>query len=158
MSALASQITSLTIVYSTDYPGADQRKHQSSASLAFVRGIHRWPVNSPHKGLVTWKMFPFDDVIMKIFNWILARSARKRNKVYNVYMTCSSTTSPPSGPLTWKILYEASYEWAQVTVWNKMSAVWVEHETNATLNKQILIWLKYLFDNIMWSFIDCDHW
>ena len=41
-----------------------QRKHQSSASLAFVRWIHRWPVNSPHKGPVTRKMFPFDDVIM----------------------------------------------------------------------------------------------
>ena len=64
MRAMASQITSLTIVYSTAYSGADQRKHQSSASLAFVRGIHRWPVNSPHKGPVTRKMFPFDDVIM----------------------------------------------------------------------------------------------
>ena len=41
MNALASQITSLTIVYSTVYLDADQRKHQSSASLAFVRGIHR---------------------------------------------------------------------------------------------------------------------
>ena len=60
MSAMASQITSLTIVYSTVYSGADQR----SASLAFVRGIHRSPVNSPHKGPVTRKMFPFDDVIM----------------------------------------------------------------------------------------------
>ena len=64
--AMASQITSLTIVYSTFYSGADQRKHQSSASLAFVRGIHRWPVNSPHKWPVTRKMFPFDDVIMCI--------------------------------------------------------------------------------------------
>ena len=64
MSMVASQITSLTIVYSTVYSCADQRKHQSSASLAFVRGIHRWPVNSPHKGPVTRKMFPFDDVIM----------------------------------------------------------------------------------------------
>ena len=44
--------------------GADQRIHQSCASLAFVRGIHRWPVNSPPKGPVTRKMFPFDDVIM----------------------------------------------------------------------------------------------
>ena len=52
------------IVYSTVYSGTDQRKHQSSASLAFVRGIHRWPVNSPHKWPVTRKMFPFDDVIM----------------------------------------------------------------------------------------------
>ena len=50
MSAMASQITSLTIVYSTVYSVVDQRKYQSSASLAFVRGIHRWPVNSPHKG------------------------------------------------------------------------------------------------------------
>ena len=66
MGAVASQITSLTIVYSTVYSGADQRKHQSSASLAFVRGIHRWPVNSPHKWPVTRrKMFPFDDVIMR---------------------------------------------------------------------------------------------
>ena len=64
MDAIASQITSLTIVYSTVYSDADQRKHQSSASLAFVRGIHRWPVNSPHKGPVTRKMFPFDHVIM----------------------------------------------------------------------------------------------
>ena len=64
MSMMASQITSLTIVYSTVYSGADQRKYQSSASLAFVRGIHRWPVNSPHKGPVTRKVFPFDDVIM----------------------------------------------------------------------------------------------
>ena len=61
----ASQITSLTIVYSAVYSGRDQRKHQSSASLAFVRGIHRRPVNSPHKGPVTRKMFPFDDVIMR---------------------------------------------------------------------------------------------
>ena len=65
MSLMASQITRLTIVYSTVYSGADQRKHQSPASLAFVRGIHRGPVNSPHKWPVTRKMFPFDDVIME---------------------------------------------------------------------------------------------
>ena len=64
MSAMASQITRLTIVYSTVYTGADQRKYQSSASLAFVKGINRGPVNSPHKGPITRKRFPFDDVIM----------------------------------------------------------------------------------------------
>ena len=64
MDAMASQITSLKIVYS----GADQIKHESSPSLAFVRGIHRWPVNSPHKVPVTRKMFLFDDVIMVIQN------------------------------------------------------------------------------------------
>ena len=56
--AMASQITSLTIIYLTAYSDADQIKHQRSASLAFVKGIHRWPVNSPHKWPVTRKMFP----------------------------------------------------------------------------------------------------
>ena len=61
MSGMAFPITSLTIVYSTVYSSADQRQHQCSASLAFIRGIHRWPVNSQHKGQVTRKMFPFDN-------------------------------------------------------------------------------------------------
>ena len=60
MTSMASQTTSLTIIYPTVYSGSDQRKHQSSAALAFVRGM----VNSPHKWPVTRKMFPFDDVIM----------------------------------------------------------------------------------------------
>ena len=64
MSTIASLITSLTIVYSTVYSDADQRKYQSSALQAFVWGIHRGPVNSPHKWPVKRKMFPFDDVIM----------------------------------------------------------------------------------------------
>ena len=63
-SAMVSQFTSLTIVYSSVYSDPDQRKNQSSASLAFVRGIRRWLVNSPYKRPVTWKLFPFDDVIM----------------------------------------------------------------------------------------------
>ena len=67
MGEIASQITSLTIVYSTVYSDADQKNHQSSASLAFERGIHRGPVNSPHRWPVTRKMFPFDDVIMGVF-------------------------------------------------------------------------------------------
>ena len=64
MGMIASQITSLTIVYSIIYSDADQRKHQSSASLAFVRGIHRRPVNSTHKWPVTRKMVTFVDVII----------------------------------------------------------------------------------------------
>ena len=67
MGAMASQITSLPIVYSTVYSVEDQRKHQSPASLAFVRGIHWRPVNSPHKGPVTRKMSPFDDTSMALF-------------------------------------------------------------------------------------------
>ena len=61
---MASQITSHTIVYSTVYSGTDQRKHQSSVSLAFVRVIHRWPMNSSLKWPVTRKIFSFDDVII----------------------------------------------------------------------------------------------
>ena len=68
MSAMVSQITSLMVVHLIVYSGADQRKNESSASMGFVRGIHRWPVNSPHKGPVTRKMFPFDDVIMVYSN------------------------------------------------------------------------------------------
>ena len=60
MSAIASQITGVSIVYLTGCSGADHRKHQSSAPLAFVTEIHRWPVNSPRKEPVTRKMFPFD--------------------------------------------------------------------------------------------------
>ena len=65
MSVMASQISIISIVYSTVCSGEDQRKHERSASLAFVMGIHRWPVNPRHKGPVTRKMFPFDDVIMQ---------------------------------------------------------------------------------------------
>ena len=73
MGAVASLITNLTIVYSSVYSGADQWKHQSSTSLAFVRGIHRRPVNSPHKWPVTRKIFSFDEVIM--FHWVCMRIA-----------------------------------------------------------------------------------
>ena len=74
MSTTASQITNLTIVYSTVHSDADQRKPQSSASLAFVRGIHRWSLISSHKGPITGKMFPCDDVIMVTWKWDFARS------------------------------------------------------------------------------------
>ena len=72
MTTMASQITSLMNIYLIVYSDADQRKHQSSASQAFVRGNHRLPVNSPHKWPVTRKMFPFDDVIMEMAS-ILSR-------------------------------------------------------------------------------------
>ena len=74
--AMASQIISLTIVYSTVYSGADQRKHQSSAPMAFVRGIHRWPMTSPHKGPATRKIFPFDAVVMScnsLYRYVLTQ-------------------------------------------------------------------------------------
>ena len=66
MIAMTSQITSVMNVYSTICSGADQGKYQSSMLLAFVRGIHQWLVNSPHKGPVMQRMFPFDDITMDL--------------------------------------------------------------------------------------------
>ena len=64
MSAMESQVTGVSIVCSSVGSGADQRKYQSSASLAFVWGTHRWSVNFRHKGPVTRKMFAFYDIIL----------------------------------------------------------------------------------------------
>ena len=84
MSVMASQITSLTIAYSIFYLSADQRKHQSSALLAFVRRIHRRLMNSLHKGPVMQKMFPFNDVIMTKF------SSYWSTMIFQVYVEESS--------------------------------------------------------------------
>ena len=65
MSAMTSQITCTSTVCSAVCSGSHQRKHQSSALLAFVSRIRRWPRDSPHKGPVARKMGPFDDVIIK---------------------------------------------------------------------------------------------
>ena len=97
MGAIASLITSLTIVYFTIYSNADQRKHQSSASPAFVWGIHRGPVNSPHKWPVTRKMFQFDDVIMTTDIYLIAvgvpsNIAYNYNRLNNSKRLIDSTT------------------------------------------------------------------
>ena len=72
MSALAFQIIGASIACSTVCSGADQRKHHSSASLGFVRRIHRWSMNHPHKGLATRKMLPFDEVIVAAIRFAFA--------------------------------------------------------------------------------------
>ena len=134
MSTIASQITSLTIVYSTVYSGADQRKHQSSASLAFVRGIHRGPVNSLHKGPVTPKMFPFDDVIMcsphlevnikpknyvmyqEIYNCICQNTKKWRNTIHHVTPTAQllfKSRFPKGGPTCRKQVFNPRHQTPQ---------------------------------------------
>ena len=110
MGVAASQITSLTIVYSAVYSGTDHRNLQSSASLAFVTGIHRAPVNSPHKGPVTRKIIPFEDIIMRICQqyriiistWVpsyiqMLYSLKKKQKSY------STTTSQLKAQLEYNI-------------------------------------------------------
>ena len=84
MDTIASQITSLTTVYSIVYSDADKGNHQSSASLAFVRVIHRGPVNSPHKWTVTRKMFPFDDVIMQI-HWLMRHHTQRLMSYIHIF-------------------------------------------------------------------------
>ena len=119
MSAIASQITSLTIVYSTVYPGVDLSKHQNSASLAFVWGIHRGPVNSPHKWSVTRKMFPFDDVIMRHLVFCIA---------FEFGMEVGhSTIGPPSEICLGKSKQQSRGFWSSINLhcrlvgWNKES-------------------------------------
>ena len=96
MGTMASQITSRLFTPSFIQVQI-KKKHQSSASLACVWGIHLWPVNSPHKGPLTRKMFPINDVIM-------CQS-----------MQCS--TNPPSWCLRWVKL---CFRWVKIfkTFWN----------------------------------------
>ena len=103
MSVMASQITSLTIVYSTVYSGAYQRTNQSFMSLAFVRGIPLSPVNSPHKRPVTRKMFPFDDVI--IYYRILKSYKSSRYCISRTYMLMISTDLQPRKKINCKQIY-----------------------------------------------------
>ena len=107
MGSIASPITSLTIVYSIVYSDADQSKLQRSASLAFVRGIHWGPVNSPHKWPVTRKMFPFDDIIMKLLQSLTCCSqsawwVSPEHQCELHHPRTSSTDSSPCGIPHWK--------------------------------------------------------
>ena len=98
MGEMASQITSLTNVYPTVYSSSDQIKHQSSTSLAFVRGIHWWPVNSPRKWLVTRKMLSLEDVIM-ILPFILGS-----------FDTLNIFNSPQSSSFHMQLVIKVSFE------------------------------------------------
>ena len=98
MSAMASEIPSLTIFTQPFYSGTDERRHQSSASLAFVRGIHHWPVNSPHKGPVTWKIFPSDDVIKATRNQCILLATPLHwiyNDIISISHKCNNNDSQP---------------------------------------------------------------
>ena len=119
MGAMASQNTSITIVYSTVYSGTDQRKHQSSASLAFVLGIHRWPVNSPHKWPVTRKMFPFDDVIMET-NFIFSP---RLQVIYRSSFSDETTLQRPDVGVTNAPLVDFSIR--DITFWSCENTCWI---------------------------------
>ena len=128
MGTTASQITSLMIVYSTVYSGTNQRKHQSPASLAFVRVIHRWPVNSPHKGPVTRKMFPFDYFIM------VPQTVFQLNSKYDQKSQCSGLRY--AQPITSKIA----------------------HTTAMWLSRRVLIFVVCSAEYVMNTSITNFHW
>ena len=102
MSGKTSQIIGVSIVWPIVCSGADQRKHQSSASLAFVREIHRWPVDSPHKGPVTRNMFPLDDVIMWWSILQFAEIGFAVSVLFTLSLTVASFCLPPRPP--WEFL------------------------------------------------------
>ena len=118
VTAMASQITSLTIVYSSIYSGADQRKHQSSASLAFVWGIHRWPVNTPHKSQQRGKCFQ-----LMTSSW---HNRNRSNDNKNRYILCD-------------ILSKERRRWFMSTHNYIYTAAIVMHKCNATQP-----WLFYI--------------
>ena len=92
MRVIEYQVTGLMIVYSNVYSGANQRKHPSFASLVFVRGIHLGAVNSPHKGPVARKRFPFDDVIMyPLVNEVIIGSHNVLSPVWRQVITGTNT-------------------------------------------------------------------
>ena len=123
----------LKIVYSTVYSGEDQRKHQSSVSLAFVRGIQQWPVNSLHKGPVTQKMFPFDDVIM-IPNKVICQQP-DQGLIQELHEN-----------LEWN-LYHSRAKLLQDGIEATVTAVWSHHDTVYCLNDNLKRWCL----NIDWN-------
>ena len=116
MSTIASRTTSLTTVYLIVYSRADQRKHQSSASLAFVRGIHRRPVISPHKGPVTRKIVPFDDVIMK-FGHQIAKAVGlfeyKRHNLPNLHVMLTHCDRDKIAAI-FQMTYSNTFSWMKM--------------------------------------------
>ena len=110
MSIMASQITSILIICFTVCADADKKKHQSSASLAFVRGIHQWPVNSFHKGPLTPNRCLFADLVMFLaLKWLFVNKA-KQNKTDQMHR------------LNWNIQFNVWISWAKYV--NKLFCLW----------------------------------
>ena len=120
-----AQITSLTIVYSTIDSDTDERKHQSSASLVFVRGIHRWPVNSPHKGPVTRKMFPFDDVIKRYYLTLLVLKQKCSRMTRSMqWLSLPQSLASPGHQQSGYWPYRVNGSWALAQYKDHLSQEW----------------------------------
>ena len=145
MTMLASQITSLTVVYSIVYSGVNQRKHQSSASLAFVREIHRGPVNFPHKWPVTRKMFPFDDIIMNITQWAVNIM---NSKIYNT--SIDNIKSGINGAnLTTVAASAVAPQWGEISQYHGCRCPGpLRHQDISSLGIDCVVWTSHLLGTI----------
>ena len=123
MGAMVSQICS------TVCSGADQRKHQSSVSLAFVWGATWWPVYSPHKGPITRKIFPFDDVIVTT-KWYHDSHKTNHNKTVRIFCRIYSFT----GCFITTFLTRFPYLFQNVCRW------WWSKQATPSSNWSLKIW------------------
>ena len=130
MGVIASHITSLTIVYSTVYSGADQRKHQSSASLAFVRGIHRSPVNSPRKGPVTRKSFHL--MTSSWFHWPIYKYHRWRKETKKYWSLPWWLTIKDILPSLFDISFLELHEWRDLLELTWLLTYWMQSNIHQT--------------------------
>ena len=137
MTTMASEITGISIVCSTICSGVDQRKHQSSTSLAFVRGIHWWLVDSPPKWTVMRKMFSFDDIVMNLLTmcqwWGSPAQFVLEISIIDVATSFSDKNSP------W---------W----LWRMLPSTKMRYHKNYL--ESLLCWVKHLSG--YWTYVDTD--
>ena len=119
MAAMVSQITSFTIVYSTVYTGVDKR------NIKAPRHWPLWPMNFPHKGPVTWKLFPFDDVIMVFWNLyhLSLHEIVWRSIVGSCFSSTVLHTHTPGSWTSYDTFFFINYKYFSVTyvnVWHSL--------------------------------------
>ena len=134
MSSMAFQITGVSIVCSTVYWGADQRKYPSSESLAFETGNHGWLVNSPSKRPVMWKIFSFDDVLMLPEYFSLnTRMVDKSQMWWHHQMKIFSALlalCAGNSPVTWALIFYLIFTRTNGWVNNRNGGDWRHHCTH----------------------------
>ena len=120
MSAMSSHITDVSLVCLTVCSGADQRKHQSSTSLAFVRGIHRWPVDAE----IVWLWWRHHELLSSDWSQILRNAS---NEILNTHK------------LPW---------WRhQMETFSALLALWVGQWSRALMFSLVCAWINGWVNN-----------
>ena len=120
MAAMASQITGVSIVSSTVCSGADQRKHQSFASLAFFKGIQRWPVYSPQRAsnaenVTIWWLHNISWALSRIDKKTSSAQAISLELCENKHMVLSYTQY--CDQLSLSSNHANDYTWSRIKQW-----------------------------------------